>query len=143
MRYVTPYFEELILTLPQSIEDLVDYAIQYQKDVYQYLEYIYTDSYLRIHKTEIVHEWEKNGCPEPEDNSEGTILKKMLMANIEHKRAKLVEATTEDKIVKDLLTFINNKQPITFVEDDFWTHNQLLEFAQYLYDPDNFENPLL
>lgn len=134
--YTTEYFDELDLTAVSSIAELVEYSHEYQEECY-------SNSSTCIYDNEIVEEWINNWMPDPDDDcGSHSIITLMLYANVETKRDIIFYETNRKSIIKDLLKFINSKSTVSFVEDDFFNEDDILQLAQHYVDPVHYDNPL-
>ena len=134
--YNTEYFDELDLTDVSTIDDLVNYSQEYQEECY-------ANSSTCIYDNEIVDEWKSNGMPDPDDDcGSQSIITLMIYANIEAKRDSIYYETNRESIIEDLLKFINGKSTVSFVEDDFFNEEDILQLAQHYVDPVHYDNPL-
>ena len=136
LQYTTEYFDELDLTAVSSIAELVEYSREYQEECY-------SNSSTCIYDDEIVEEWINNGMHDPDDDCKShSIITLMLYANVEIKRDSIFYETNRESIIEDLLKFINNNSTVSFVEDDFFNKDDILQLAQHYVDPVNYDNPL-
>ena len=136
LQYTTEYFDELDLTAVSSIDCLVDYSREYQEECY-------SNSSTCIYNSEIVKEWVDNGMPDPDYDCEShSIITLMLYENVEIKRDIIFYETNRESIIEDLLKFINYKSTVSFVEDDFFNEEDILQLAQHYVDPVHYDNPL-
>ena len=134
--YTTEYFDELDLTRVSSLEELIDYSREYQEECY-------LNSSTCIYDNEIVDEWQDNGMPDPDDDcGSHSIITLMLYANVETKRDRIFYETDRESIIEDLLKFINDKSTVSFVEDDFFNEDDILQLAQHYVAPASYDNPL-
>ena len=135
-QYTTEYFDELDLTAVSSIAELVEYSHEYQEECY-------SNSSTCIYDDEIVEEWIDNGMHDPDDDcGSHSIITLMLYANVENKRDIIFYETNRESIIEDILKFINDKSTVSFVEDDFFNEDDILQLAQHYVAPDRYDNPL-